>query len=242
MRQPPFTLISEVVHHGLGNRGDRVCRHRSCSPALEPSNPVRVSARRHIQARKAHERQGTRTHFLGPVRDRAHEKDGSQDRRARHPPAGCHHEGQRQRDGQRGRVFPRHRPSQGGRGDRRLLLRDEPARADHVAQCHRTVRVGRNSGRTRADQPGGPRHHRPGDRSVGHRGHGRGGQRHRSTPGDEASDGQAGRGGTRKAGQGHRRRRRGASGHQAGRSCPLDPGLPCGHSVAIPPDGRGDRR
>ena len=52
----------------------------------------------------------------------------------------------------------------------------------------------------RPGQPGGPRYHRPGDRPVGHRSHGRGGQGHRSTPGDEASDGQAGRGGTGTAG------------------------------------------
>jgi len=80
--------------------------------------------------------------FLVPFGIERMKKNGPPDRGTRYPSSGYHYQGQRQREGQRGRVLSRRRLDQSGGGNPRLLLRDEPARTDHVAQHHRTIRVG----------------------------------------------------------------------------------------------------
>ena len=75
-----------------------------------------------------------------------------------------------------------------------LLLRHQPARPDHTSERYRPIRARRDPGEAGADQRSRLPDHRPGDRSVGDRGHVRRGQGHRPPPRDEARHGQTGRG------------------------------------------------
>ena len=100
-------------------------------------------------------------------------------------------------------------PTQGRRRGRELPLRDQPAVADDAALGPRPGRTRRTALGTRQDQPRTADDPGQADRPLGHQGLRGRGQARRSSRGDAARHGQAGRGRAREAGQDHPRRGRG---------------------------------
>ena len=127
---------------------------------------------------------------------------------AERPAAGGHHEGQRPRARERGRVLPDRRAERRDHAGRELHGRDLADRADDAALGARPARPRRAPLRARQDQRDPAGDHRRGDLAVGDQGLGRRGQGRRDPGRHAARDGAAGRGRARAAREGHLGRRR----------------------------------
>ena len=124
------------------------------------------------------------------------------------PAAGRDHARQRDGQGQRGRLLPRHRPGHAVIEVERLPPRHVADRADDAALRARPGRPRRPAGRARAAQRAPAADHRRADRAVGRQGHDRRDQGRRAPAGHAARDGPPGRGRARAPRQGHPRRGR----------------------------------
>ena len=192
-------------------RSDR--RRRSRSPSDLPdlgvgADRTGVRAGRDLPARPP----ALAAEGAGPLPPHPHRRqDGAgrpADGDAEHPAAGGHHQGQRPRPRERGRVLPDHRPRAGDRAGRELHGRDVADRADDAAERARPARARRAPLRARQDQRDPPGDHRRGDVAVGHQGLHRRGQGRRDPERDAARDGAPGRGRARAARKGDRGRGR----------------------------------
>ncbi len=221
--------------------GDRGSDHRPDVPVLGRQGRARVRARRRLPARPPDRHQGSRALHPDPLHRQGREGRPADDH-AERAAAGGHHEGQRHREGERGRLLPGGRRREGDRAGRELPRGHVADLADHAPQRARPGRPRPAAVRARSDQRPAAGDHRRADPPLGREGLGRRGEGRRAAPEHAARPGPPGRGRARAARQGHRRRGRVRGVRQAGRGRrghQRRPGCP---AAEVPADHERDRR